>query len=398
MNDFNFSGDSEPITINAMVGSNAIGVSTSSATFDLTKTVAHYMDHGPISYLSDDVCVFARQTGDGQMFPQLSGPTLNNGDPLGFINALVTALRGASSPQDAFNAFEGLSNSEAGSELEWNSTRNNAPIFNFALCRIRYRATVTAAQNVRVFFRMFQTVATGTDYDSQTTYRSGGRPGTIIPLLGVQGGELVTIPFFAQARQVGAGVSLNTQQDSLNYLPTLNPDPSGNEVQAYFGVWLDMNQSQRLYPIQPASAAGPFPEFTNQQLSSVADLIRGTHQCLVTGISCGGFTIPDGVTTASNAMLSQRNLAIDNGENPGATASRRVQHSFAIRPTAGNLAPKQAPDEMMIVWATPRSAPRRRSTCRACAPPKCWRWRARTSICRPWKKSTTTRSAAAPPA
>jgi hypothetical protein len=49
-------------------------------------------------------------------------------------------------------------------------------------------------------------------------------------------------------------------------------------------------------------------------------------------------------------MLSQRNLAIDNGENPGATASRRVEHSFAIRPTAGNLAPKQAPDEMMIVW------------------------------------------------
>jgi hypothetical protein len=354
VNDFNFTGDSETITINATVGSNAIGVSTSSATFDLTKTVAPYMDHGPISYLSDDVRVFPRQVSDGQMFPQFNGPTLNNNDPLGFINALVNALRAAASNpatrQAVYNAFEGLSNTEVGSELEWNSSRNGAPIFNFALCRIRYRATMTPAQNVRVFFRMFQTAATGTDYNSQTTYISGGQPGTIIPLLGVQGGELVTIPFFAQARKVGAGVSLNAQQDTLNYLPTLSPDPTGNEVQAYFGVWLDMNQSQPFYPIQPGSAAGPFPEFTGQQLLSVADLIRGTHQCLVTEISCSGFAIPDGATTASNAMLSQRNLAIDNGENPGATASRRAQHSFAIRPTAGNLAPKQGPDEMMIVW------------------------------------------------
>jgi hypothetical protein len=356
VNDFSFSGDAEAITINATVGSNAIGVSTSSATFDLTKTVAPYMDHGPISYLSDDVRVFKRQASDGQMLPQLSGPTLSNNDPLGFINALVNALRTAASDpnpatrQAAYDAFENLPQTEAGSALEWNTNLNNAPVFNFALCRIRYRATMTPAQNVRVFFRMFQTAATGTDYNSQTTYKSGGQPGTIIPLLGVQGGELVTIPFFAQTRQVGANVSLNTQQDTLNFLSMLNPDPSGNEVQAYFGVWLDMNQSQQFYPINPASAAGPFPESSGQTLMSIADLIRGTHQCLVTEISCTGFSIPDGATTASNAMLSQRNLAIDDSENPGATASRRAQHTFAIRPTAGNLAPKQGPDEMMIVW------------------------------------------------
>ena len=265
VNDFNFSGDSETITINATVGSNAIGVSTSSATFDLTKTVAPYMDHGPISYLSDDVRVFKRQASDGQMFPQLNGPTLNNNDPLGFINALVNAQRtAASNPnpatrQAAYDAFETLPHTEPGSALEWNTDLNGAPVFNFALCRIRYRATMTAAQNVRVFFRMFQTAATGTDYNSQTTYKSGGQPGTIIPLLGVQGGELVTIPFFAQARKVGANVSLNTQQDTLNLIPTLNPDPSGNEVQAYFGVWLDMNQdgpNDKLYPIQPGVGGG----------------------------------------------------------------------------------------------------------------------------------------------
>jgi hypothetical protein len=200
---------------------------------------------------------------------------------------------------------------------------------------------------------MFQTAATGTDYNSQTTYLSGGQQGTKIPLLGVQGGELVTIPFFAQARQVGATGNLNLQQDTLNVVPTINPGTGGAEAYAYYGVWLDMNQdgpSDKLYPIQPASAAGPFPEFAGQTLLSIADLIRGTHQCMVTEISCDGFTIPDGVSTASSAMLSQRNLAIDDSENPGATASRRAQHTFTIRPTTGNPAPKQGPDEMMIVW------------------------------------------------
>jgi len=71
---------------------------------------------------------------------------------------------------------------------------------------------------------------------------------------------------------------------------------------------------------------------------------------MVTEIAFDGFTIPDGTSTASSAMLSQRNLAIDDSENPGATASRRAQHTFTIRPTTGNPSPKQGPDEMMIVW------------------------------------------------
>ena len=162
----------------------------------------------------------------------------------------------------------------------------------------------------------------------------------------------MTIPFFAQARQVGPTANLNGQQDTLN-VHDIDPDSGGAEKQMYYGVWLDMNQDgpgDKRYPIQPTSSAGPFPESAGQTLLSIADLIRGTHQCLVTEISYGGFPITDGESTASSAMLSQRNLAIDNGENPGATASRRVQHSFAIRPTTGNPAPKQGPDEMMIVW------------------------------------------------
>jgi hypothetical protein len=348
VDDFNFSGDAEPITINASVGTTALGVSTSSATFDLTKTVAPYMDHGPISYLSDDTRVFKRQPTDPQMFPALGGPTLGS-DPNGFITDVVNALRNASNPLDAYNAFEGLQATESGAELEWDSTLNGHPVYNFALCRVRYRATMTQAPNVRVFFRLFQTAATGTDYNSQTTYTWGGQPGTKIPLLGVQGGEVVTIPFFASPRGA-VNANLNNQTDPLN-VATITPDPAGNEVYMYYGAWLDFNQEGSQYqrfPIQATSPAGPFPEFPGQQLNTIADLIRGTHQCMVAEISFDGFPIPEGVSTASSAMLSQRNLAIDNSENPG--ASRRAQHTFVIRPTTGNPAPGQGPDEMMIAW------------------------------------------------
>jgi hypothetical protein len=121
-------------------------------------------------------------------FPALNGPTLGN-DPNGFITEVINALRNASSAQDAYNAFESLPSTEVGADLEWNSTLNGAPVFNFALCRVRYRATMTPAPNVRVFFRLFQTAATGTDYNSQTTYKWGGTPSVRIPLLGILGLE-----------------------------------------------------------------------------------------------------------------------------------------------------------------------------------------------------------------
>jgi hypothetical protein len=350
INDFNFVGDAEPITINATVGTVAIGIASSSAEFDLTQSVAPYMDHGPISYLSNDTRVFKRQASDGAMFPALGGPTLGN-DPNGFITAVINTLRNAASSQDAYNAFEGLPPTEAGADLEWNATLNGAPVFNFALCRVRYRATMTAAPNVRVFFRLFQTAATGTDYNAQTTYKWGGTPSVKIPLLGIQGGEVVTIPFFAQARG-GVNANLNSQTDPINVQP-INPDPGGKEVYMYYGAWLDINQDQptdRRFPIQATSPAGPFPEFSGQNLLPIADLIRGTHQCMVTEIAFDGFPITDGTSTASSAMLSQRNLAIDDSENPGATASRRAQHTFTIRPTTGNPLPQQGPDEIMIAW------------------------------------------------
>ena len=84
----------------------------------------------------------------------------------------------------------------------------------------------------------------------------------------------------------------------------------------YFGCWLDINQpNDARFPIQPSPPdGGPF----TGQLLSIADLIRGTHQCMVTEINYDlDPTGPPGISTASSDKLSQRNLAIDHSSNPG---------------------------------------------------------------------------------
>jgi hypothetical protein len=336
-----FALDVNPFQLNASTH----GVS-SSATIDLTQVDAPYMDHGPISWLSNDTRVFKVQPGG----TVVGAPALGN-DPIGFIQGVLTHLRTGLTSAAAFAAFEALSadESSSSSQLEWEPTLNGQPVFNFALCRIRYRANTTSAVDVRCFFRLFQTAATGTEYNSATTYRVGGQPGTRIPLLGIQGGELVTIPFFAEARKP-ANVNLNQQKDDNNK-QTIAPAGGGHEAYMYYGVWLDINQNQPTdarFPIQPSPPdGGPF----TGTLQTIANLIRGTHQCMVTEINFDLEAItPQGVSTAASDMLSQRNLAIDNSDNPGSAETHRVQHTFAIHPTTANPAPKQGPDEMMIAW------------------------------------------------
>lgn len=331
-----FTTDVVPIQLIASI----LGL-TSIAVIDLTKVDSPYMDHGAISWLSTDTRVFKLQPTQS-----ISGaPALGN-DPLAFIQGLLSYLRTSLSPAQASAVFDSLPADENASQLEWLPTLNNQPVFNFALCRVRYRATVTTATNVRVFFRLFQTAATGTEYNSATTYRVGGHPGVKIPLLGIQGGELVTIPFFAEAR-VPTTVNLNQQSDSNN-VQSIPPGAGGQETYMFYGCWLDINQPNDLrFPIQPAPADGPF----TGSFLSIADLIRGTHQCMVAEINFDPDLITtQGISTASSGKLSQRNLAIDHGENPGSLETRRVQHTFAIHPTTSKPLRKQGPDELMISW------------------------------------------------
>ena len=98
------------------------------------------------------------------------------------------------------------------------------PVYNFALARVRYR-DVQVANNVRVFFRMWPAQQTNATYDSSTTYRSFTSGTQKIPLLGISGDEIMTIPFFAAPR-VPTNAALTTQTDAPN-VRNVNFDPSG---------------------------------------------------------------------------------------------------------------------------------------------------------------------------
>ena len=318
------------------------------ATLTLITQPNPFMIDGPISWLSTDVRVIQLKPGGSlPNWPQLALPNAATpDDALAFVRNAVTNLHAHP------DAFQNISTDETVSHLELSETVGGVPVFNFAFARVRYYAKLNPAPAVRVFFRMFQTAATWTDYDPSTTYKTGAHPGVKIPVLGVQGGELVTIPFFAEKRAnvINPMASLNSQNDGTN-LKNILPDATGKEVDAYFGVWLDINQpSQALFPIQPASPSGPFPPGPDNR--SIRDLIRGLHQCLVAEVAFDPDPIPVGASTASSDKLAQRNLAIVQSENPGDPATHRIQHTFEIKPTRATLAEKEAHDELMIDWGT----------------------------------------------
>jgi hypothetical protein len=334
-----FTSEDVLITLNASIA----GLSCFS-TLDLTTRQHPYMVAGPISWLSADTRVFSRQPNGS-----FADATLGN-DPNAFIKAVIDNLRGATgaSPATVKAWFEGLPSTESGSQLEWSQFINSQPIYNFAVCRVHYRAKLNPAPDVRVFFRLFPAMTTSTDFQPNTTYFTSGQPGTKIPLLGIVGGEVVTIPFFAEPRNP-TSMPLHLQTDPKN-VDTLKTDAGGHETFSYYGCWLDINQpSDKRFPLQTSNPDGPF---AGPNLESIADLIRGTHQCLVAEINFDLDPIAPGATTASSDKLAQRNLSIDHSDNPGATDTHRVQHTFTIRPTTLKPQPRQGPDELMIQWGS----------------------------------------------
>lgn len=331
-----FTSEDVLITLNASIA----GLSSFS-TLDLTTRQHPYMVAGPVSWLSADTRVFSLQPNGS-----FANKTLVN-DPNGFIKSVIDNLRGA--PTATAKAwFEGLPSTESGSQLEWSQFINGQPIYNFAVCRVHYRAKFNPAPDVRVFFRLFPAMTTSTDFQPTTTYFTSGQPGTKIPLLGTVGGEVVTIPFFAEPRNP-VGMPLHLQTDAKN-VDNLKTDASGHETFSYYGCWLDINQpSDKRFPLQTSNPDGPF---SGPNLESIADLIRGTHQCLVAEINFDLDPIAPGATTANSDKLAQRNLSIDHSDNPGVTDTHRVQHTFTIRPTTLNPQPRRGPDELMVQWGS----------------------------------------------
>ena len=297
----------------------------------LTNQPNPYMVDGETHWLSTDVRVFQLSDGDVR-FGEAIGNT--PASAIGFIQSVLTRFRSDLGFADA--QFSSISSDQSTSKLELSRSKDGRRVFNFAIAKVHYRGQSLSATDVQVFFRMFTTAATGLEYRSGSTYRRGTNPdGDPAPLLGLRGGDLVTIPFFAEERINTSIASMTGQSDGFNKR-TINAT-GGAEVAEYYGCWLDFNQSILRFPINPGGD-GPYAS----GLKSIQELIRGRHQCLVAEVHFTPDPIPEGDTPVSNDNLSQRNLVIVESDNPGSQASHTVEHSFEIRASKnigiGNIA------------------------------------------------------------
>jgi hypothetical protein len=292
-----------------------------------------YENDGEICWLSTDLRVFQIETGQS-MFGAGMGS-----DPSAFISQVIANLNTGNTGGQTFDAS--LSTDQETSRLELSGTVGGVPIFNFAVAKVRYRSLYTVATDVRVFFRLFPAATTSLEYDQATTYRRHAAGGTVIPLLGIKNNEVAAVPCFASPRIDSAAASMTTQTDTPN-VRTIPAGPTGAEVVRYFGCWLDINQTQPQFPIQPTPVDGPY----TSGRKSIQELIRNEHQCLVSEIAFAPAPAQNGSTPSVSDKLAQRNLAIVESANPGLEFSRRIPQTFEIRPSSS----KVNHDELMVDW------------------------------------------------
>lgn len=353
---FNFGPDTEPVPVLATVTSLDANTVTAAGLIELTRNPNPFILDGDATqgldwYLSVDMRVFQVKAG-GMSFAK-SMPT--SGDPNtiapAFIQSVIGGLNDGSIPA---SHFDGIDQHEGAEALRIGHTDDNGTaVYNFALARVHYQDT-QVAHNLRLFFRMWPAQQTNATYDQSTLYRSGvNGDGQRIPLLGIAGDEIRTIPFFAEKR-VNPSADMNTQKDPSNVRSTVPASSGGSEEHIYFGCWLDINQphDKRFPPImigQPWN--GPFTNIG--QLVSIQQLVRSAHQCLIAEISFDPDPIPSTADPSTTDKLAQRNLTFVGVPNPGLIEdARRAPQTFELRPTPSFLPDGARPDELMITWGS----------------------------------------------
>jgi hypothetical protein len=364
---FNLGASSVPLAVNASLTAGGTTVAGSGNVI-LTKNPNPFILHGDVVhgypwYLSVDIKTFQVKAGSHRFNTPVPNTGNARADATGYIQTIIGAFNGDRA--SAASLFDALSLYEDPTTITLAPTAiDGTPVFNFVLARIRYRDTIPA-NNVRCFFRMWPAQQTNATYGSPTTlYRSAPTAGgQVIPLLGVQGDEIMTIPFFATPRvHAESTASMTTQTDSPNVQAMISPSTLGGEVDSYFGAWLDINQpAEKVFPVRMVGGAlGAIPDgpFTGMgQLLSIQELVRSEHQCLLCEVSFDLDPIPGNADPSNNDKLAQRNLTFGAAPNPGLEDSRRVPQTFEIRPTPHNLRADLRPDELMIDWGkVPRDA------------------------------------------
>jgi len=323
-----FTANRRTITVQA-----TMDTEVGSGTFYLIQQANPYEIDGTVSWLSTDLRVFQVKTGETRF-----GVTMGS-NPNDFISQVITKLNNNTAGQ----TFDTISTDQQTSRLELSGTVGGVAVYNFAIAKVRYRSTVSDAQDVRVFFRLFPWATTSVEYNQATGYRRYQSGNLVVPLLGNKNNEVTSIPCFASPRINSASASMSNQTDASN-VQTISKDTSGAEVDQYFGCWLDINQTQQHFPLQVTSTNRDGPYTSNRK--SIQDLVRGAHQCLVAEIAFLPAPAQPGSTPSKSDKLAQRNLAIVETANPGLNFSRRIPQTFEIQPTSSTL----DHDELMIDW------------------------------------------------
>jgi Domain of unknown function (DUF1929) len=291
-------------------------------------------------WLSTDVRVFTLREGQGLAalgLPSLSvSPVSGPGDAARFITDVMTAFdtfTGAVHPFTLLNADN--------TELQI-SRSDGVRVYNFGVTRVHYRGQTVPAPAVRVFFRLFTTLASGLQFDRNTRYRRFQSASAAISLLGVgDGSEIVSIPFFAEPREATAAPATGSMQNQTDTGNVKAIPSSPPESQRYFGCWLDFNQTEARFPgtLPATNPDGPYGSAV-----SIQELLRGEHQCLIAEV-LASLNPPEliafGQGPEQSDKLAQRNLTIQRAENPGNPATRTVQHTFDLKLST---APDQGPD------------------------------------------------------
>ncbi len=322
-----FTTQRRQITLSATVSAES-----GSAFLYLIKQPNPYEIDGQTSWLSTDLRVFQIKTGQSKF-----GKTMAS-DPSDFITDVISNLNTGNTGGQTFE--NNISTNQQTSRLELSRQVSGVNVYNFAVAKVRYRALHTSATDVRVFFRLFPVATTSLEYTQATTYRQHTSGNRVVPLLGIKNNEIASIPCFAAQRINSATFSMTTQTDTAN-VQVIPPDATGAEVVRYFGCWLDINQTDAHFPIQPSND-GPF----TSNRKSVNELIRNAHQCLVSEIAFTPAPAQGGSKPSTSDKLAQRNLAIVETTNPGIISSRRIPQTFEIRPSLSRI----ENDELMIDW------------------------------------------------
>ena len=288
---FSFGGPTELVNLGV-----AVGPTAAQAQIELIKQPNPFLLHGDPAWLSVDLRVFVVRAGESKFgVPGVADAA----DAPRFIQQLMTTITPAQ--------FATLSPAEDQSKLYVQPRdEHGTPVFNFALAKVHYIGLI-GASHVRVFFRLFQaqTTSGAFDYPPGAQYRRApsnlhGQP---IALAGIQGGEYVTIPCFAEARVDTTAVAMDKQTDDPN-VRTITAHGDGSEVDTFFGCWLDINQPFKPNGVTPNNrlpahvpgihADGPFTDPSNPPLPIQQAILRSLHQCLIAEIAFDPVAIPAG--------------------------------------------------------------------------------------------------------